>query len=110
MSSKDFFEAGKTYIENEPYRAPEVTAVFMVVWLGTLPGTDTVFAFGFTTPAFPGDKWEVYLTTKPEDEDEGPFEHEWLEAVWDDGQKVHFWRPKSPGEVSNKPEHGSEGS
>lgn len=61
----DFFQAGHTYIQAKPYTPPEALTVFQCRSVTTFPGTDGLagepIAFGFATPAHPGDHWSVYL-------------------------------------------------
>lgn len=100
--SKEFFEAGKTYIENDPYRAPEITGVFKVEWVGTSPDqTSFHVAMGFTTEAYPGEKWKIFLSSATRDSlDNGTADfNKWVEAVWDDSQTDHYWRAKTPEEL-----------
>lgn len=82
-------EAGKTYVENEPYRAPEDTAVFQVVHVADYPGEEGVrLAFGFGTASWPGDcDWTpgvMDLSVTQADK--------WLEAEFVDGKG---WNPKT---------------
>jgi hypothetical protein len=95
-----FFEAGKTYMENAPYRAPEITGVVRIEWVGMRPCTEetegSVMSFGFTTNANEGSNaidWDPWMCVKPESEDW--FEKNWVEAerkTFDDGTSV--WVPK----------------
>lgn len=95
-----YFEAGKTYIENDCYRASEITSVFKVEWVGTLPGNpEAHMAFGFSTPAFPGNEWQLQLQSASQEQiDEGDFEKSWVEAVFieteEAGQKTGCWMVK----------------
>lgn len=99
------FEAGKNYIENEPYRAPEITCVLNVVWVGKQPGSDNTLCFGFTRPAYsdnnyPWDMWAQLFTPEQLTEEAlADFSKNWVEAVWDDSQTTHFWRMKTPEEM-----------
>lgn len=96
----NYFEAGKTYIENAPYRAPEITAVFKVEWVGTFPDKpETHMAFGFSTPAYPGNEWQLQLqSASQEDIDKGDLPESWVEAVWtmteEDGKVTGCWTAK----------------
>jgi hypothetical protein len=95
------FEVGKTYVETDPYRAPELCKVFRPVWIGDVPDGIATLAMGFLTAAYPGTDWGVHLILlkSPENEiTEEDFKKDWVEAVWDKSQKTHFWRPKSPDE------------
>lgn len=110
-----YFQAGKTYVENDPYRAPEITAVFKVVWVGSHPGhpEDTFLAMGFKTEAFPGTEWDLYLNsiTQQQLDDEGHnFSEEWAEGIWtefeENGKKFGCWSinpdTAAPGKFSLK--------
>lgn len=101
--SNNFFEAGKTYIENEPYRAPETIAVFKVEWVGWMPEEPgRLLAFGFMTPSYPGDQWQVHLATVTQEELDKPeddFTKIWVEAVWNTTQNDCYWRMKTPEEM-----------
>lgn len=50
----DFFEAGKTYVEREPYRAPELLEVFKCEAVAKHPKDGTVRALGFRWYQYPG--------------------------------------------------------
>jgi hypothetical protein len=78
-------EVGKTYIENEPYRAPEALGVFRCLAVDTVPGTDLRVAFGFGTVAYPGTEWTpalLQLSSAPADK--------WMVAV---PSNSHGWQP-----------------
>lgn len=100
-----WFETGKTYIQNEPYRAPETIGVFKVAWSGLNPQGDLRIAFGFTTEASPGEpfseiQWRVQLDSISKDRlakaEDGEFDKAWVEAVWDTSQLNPYWRMKTP--------------
>lgn len=59
----DFFQAGHTYIQAKIYTPPESLVVFQCRSIATFPGTDgpagEQIAFGFATPAHPGNHWTV---------------------------------------------------
>lgn len=59
----DFFEAGKTYIEAKPFMAPEGLTVFRCIAVDKFPAEldGDLIAFGFATPAYPGDRWSLFL-------------------------------------------------
>jgi hypothetical protein len=56
---KYLMEPGKTYMEDQPFRAPETVMVFKCVAVADHPTDASMapFAFGFGTPAHPGDSW-----------------------------------------------------
>lgn len=69
----DFFQAGHTYIQAKPFTAPELLTVFRCIVVTDFPGRDDgagPLAFGFATPAHPGDRWSIYVCRQ---------------AIWTDG-------------------------
>jgi len=97
----NWFETGKTYIENEPYRAPEILEVFRCLYSGPM-NTDQnlVLAFGESTPAYPGNEWQVQLKSI----DKGKLESSdkkfhYVEAIWDEHADEPGWRAMTPRDV-----------
>lgn len=58
MANTTFFETGKTYIRNEPFKAPELLEVFRCVTIADNPRNSEPRAFGFGNSAlFRRDDW-----------------------------------------------------
>jgi len=55
MDHADFFTAGHTYIQNKPYKAPELLDLFRCVHVATNPRNGEPRAFGFAKPSNAGD-------------------------------------------------------
>lgn len=53
----DFFRPDLTYIQNEPFRAPELVGIFKAVAVTDHPANGEQVAFGFYATAHPGDGW-----------------------------------------------------
>ena len=61
----EFFESGVQYVEDEPYRAPELLAVFSCEYVAEHPATGEPLAFGFVAASYPGNLWQpVVLATE----------------------------------------------
>lgn len=91
------FEVGKTYVENKPYRAPELVGVLKVEWIGETPDKIATLLFGFVTTLYPGKDWNLHLVTlkSPEVElTEDKFQQDWIEAEWD--AENNRWRAATP--------------
>ena len=88
---KSGLEAGKMYIEVNPYKEPESRYVFQVEWAGVKPdrkdwGDRGIHIFGFITRSYPGDAWELYITTEFTEKNK---DETWSEAVWDKIGRAH---------------------
>lgn len=94
------FEVGKTYIENDPYRSPELTGVLKVEWIGSPPsGDESTYLFGFTNSALADEEWKIHLMTL-NNFTESMFMDGWCEAIWDTSQVVSGWRRKTSEELN----------
>lgn len=51
MNAADFFEAGKTYVLNDIYKAPEILDVFQCIAVAPNPRNGELRAFGFANNA-----------------------------------------------------------
>lgn len=52
----EFFETGKTYAKNNPFRAPEDNPLFHCLWAGKYPDTGEKMAVGFQSSGY-GNPW-----------------------------------------------------
>jgi hypothetical protein len=57
----EFFEAGKTYTQAKPFRAPESLERFQCVVVADHPAGRGRRAFGFLCTVYPGDNWRSYV-------------------------------------------------
>jgi hypothetical protein len=85
VTATEFFKPDVTYLQNEPFRAPELLVVFKCVAVTANPGTGERWALGFVTYAHPGDEWELYA------EPAAGWAEGWVPAAFVDGQ----WMPRS---------------
>jgi len=55
----EFFKPGETYVQDEPYRAPEILGVFKCEVVRDSPNLEHPgqWAFGWATQAYPGTNW-----------------------------------------------------
>lgn len=83
MPEPAFFEPGKTYIENKPFAAPEITEVFQCVAVAGHPAGRGLRAFGFSANAYPADNWVTDART------EGDWEQGWTATAVEDQWWMH---------------------
>jgi hypothetical protein len=69
-----FFVPGIVYVQDEPFRAPELLEVFQCVAVATHPAKGELRAFGFLATAYPGDNWASHALRS------GDWENGWIEA------------------------------